>query len=295
MISIKPDCKKANALMSGAVDRELSAEEFSYFDQHIEGCETCRNEFELEKLTQTYLKDRVALLDPPDDLLDSIRARLSEVDSVPVDNGQLTRLSSHRYLWPALGIAAVLVFMIISVFTKKSDKMSTEFSQQLPATTTPQTQDALEFSEYDFQTLLKGGFNPQVKTHDADDIIKFLKERAGYSIPLPIIRNADWIGGSVATLATEKVVNVVYKMGGAYIYIYAFPTLLAHSKVVSLSHECIKALDKDEWFWNQSSTGNLQVAWKHENHVCVATSNLDKGELIAYLKTIKGIEDNSWR
>ncbi len=155
MISIKPDCKKANALMSGAVDRELSAEEFSYFDQHIEGCETCRNEFELEKLTQTYLKDRVALLDPPDDLLDSIRARLSEVDSVPVDNGQLTRLSSHRYLWPALGIAAVLVFMIISVFTKKSDKMSTEFSQQLPATTTPQTQDALEFSEYDFQTLLK--------------------------------------------------------------------------------------------------------------------------------------------
>ncbi len=289
------DCKKAKELISGAVDSELSAEELHYFNQHIESCETCRNELELERLTQTYFKDRLGLLKPPDDLLDLIKARLSEEDAITVRRFRYHGFEFRRYLWPAFGVALVLVFMTLTIFTRKSDKARSEFSQQTPATTSSQTQDALEFSEYDFQNLLKGTFTLQVKTQDAKDVVKFLKEKAGYSIPLPIIQSADWIGGSVTTLHAEKVVDVAYKMGTSYICIYAFPTSLAHSNAVTLSHECTKALDENEWFWNRGSNGNLQVAWKHENHVCVVTTNLDKVELIVYLKTIKGISDKGWQ
>jgi Putative zinc-finger len=289
------DCNRAKELMSGAVDDELSAEEYSYFDQHVEFCEICRDEFELEKSTQIYFRSRVGLLEPPSDLLDSIRARLSEEDNSNIIREQLPRISFRRYLWPAVGIAAVLVIAIIAVFTRMPEKGEFEVSQQHPLTTTPQTRDALESAESDFQNLLGGRFNAQVKTHGADEITRFIKENAGYSIPLPTIHNADWIAGSVGALETEKVINVVYKIGASYIYIYAFPTLLAHSKAISLSLECIKALDENKWFWNQSPKGNVQVAWKYQSRVCVATSNLDKRELMAYLKTTKEITDKSWQ
>lgn len=289
------NCKKAKELISGAIDSELSAEESSYFDQHIESCEICRNEFELEKLTQIYFKDRVGLLDPPDDLLGLIRARLSEEDSMPVSGEQSIRVTFHKYLWQALGIAAVLVLVIVSLFTGRPGKVTSDLSQQPPATTILQTQDVLKSSEQDFQNILKGEFNPQVKADNAGRVLEFIKQNAGYSIPLPVIHGTDWIGGGVATMETEKVVSVVYKIGTSYLYIFAFPTLLAHSKAVSLSHECIKALDENQWFWKKSPKGNLQVAWKYQNHVCIATSNLGKGELIAYLKTIKEISDEGWR
>lgn len=288
------DCSKAKELMSGAVDGELSATEYSYFDRHIRSCKTCRNEFELEKLTQAYFKDRVRLLDPPVDLLDSIKSRLSEEDQAHMTESQHSRLSLHRYLWPAIGIAAIFVFTIVTIFTTKSEKEEPALSQQLSVTKFPPTKDALAFSEYNFLNLLKGEFNPQIKSQDAADIINFIKQKAGYSIPLPTIRNADWVGGSVTALEKEKAVDVVYKAGSAFIYIYAFPTTLAHSNAVSLSLECIKALDENDWFWSKGSKENLQVVWKSENHVCVLTSNLDKKELTNYLKTIKGFGDSGW-
>jgi len=294
MIPIDSHCKRAKDLMSGAVDAELSAEEFAYFDQHIESCETCRNEFELEKLTQAYFKGKVGMLDPPEDLLESIRFRLSYEDATRMRQEPFPQLSYRRYFWPALGIAIVLIF-IITVFVTKSHRTISEFPEKSLVTTDSQTQDALEASEYDFQNLLKGNFHPQFETQTSEAVIGFIKQKAGYSIPLPVVHNADWIGGSVTTLEKEKVVNVAYKMGKFYIYIYAFPTTLAHSKAVSLSLECIGTLDKNEWFWSHSSEGNLQVAWKFKNHVCVATSNLGKNDLVAYLKTSNGIDDKGWQ
>jgi hypothetical protein len=288
------DCSKAKELISGAVDGELSAREYSYFDRHVKSCKTCRNEFELEKLTQLYFKDRVRLLDPPDGLIDSIRSRLSEEDQTRVSESRIPQPSFRRYLWPAVGIAAVLVFAVTILFTINSRKETSIPPQQLSVTTTPQTKDALSFSEFNFLNLLNGEFNPQIKSHEAADVINFIKQKAGYSIPLPTVRNVDWIGGSVTALESEKAVDVIYKAGSAFIYIYAFPTTLAHSNVVSLSLECIKALDENEWFWSKGSKGNLQVVWKSEDHVCVLTSNLDKKELTTYLKTIKGFNDSSW-
>jgi len=285
----------AKNLMSGAVDGELSEIEHYYFDQHIESCERCRNEFELEKLTQAYFKGRVGLLEPPDDLLESIRISLSREDALRTNREKIHRPSFRRYLQPALGIAMVVVLIIVAVLTRKPDRATFESSGQLQTTSPPQSTDALIFSDSDFQNLLKGEFRAQITAHDADDIIEFIKQKAGFSIPIPVIHNADWIGGNVTTLENEKIITVAYKVGPSYIYIYAFPTELAHSKTISLSLGCINSLDKNAWFWSQSSKGDLQVAWKYKNHVCVATSNLNKNNLIAYLKTSKGINENDWQ
>jgi len=297
-MTMDSDCGRAKELMSGAVDCELSTDESSYFDRHIQRCELCRNEFELERLTRIYFRERVGLLEPPDDLLDSIRERLSEEDRLSatrINEKHAPRIRFRRYLWPELAIAAVLIVAIVTVFNSLHYKTAFEFSHRSPAVSNSQTNDALDFSENDFQNVVNGKFNPDFKSHETSDIIKFLKANAGYSIPLPVIRSAEWIGGSVGTLEAKKVVDVVYKVGSSYLFIHAFPTSLAHSGAVSLSRECTKALDQNKWFWKQTSSGHTQVTWKDRNHVCVATSNLDKSELVASLKSIEGIEKGDWQ
>ncbi len=283
--------------MTGAIDNVLSGEEFLYFDQHVEDCESCRDEFELERLTKTYFRDRVKLIDPPTDLLDSIKARLAEEDRTRPRELRSPGLSFRRYLWPALGTAAAMAVMILVLIVMKSGRSALQAPQQVSTTPVqqfPQTGDALELSENDLQMLLSGQFSPQIKTRDVNSVDEFVKREAGFSIPLPEIRDADWIGGSVAALKDGKVAHIAYKVGGSYLVIYAFPSLLAHSQTISLSLGCIRALDENRWFWNQSSTGNLQAVWKYKNRVCVASSNIDKHDLIAYLKTIKGVGDEGW-
>ena len=292
-----PDCKKAEELMSGAIDNELSPEEFSYFNHHIESCETCKNKFELERLTQSFFKDKVKLMDSPADLRQKVRSRLSEVDRIQLINIRRHQLIFRRYLWPVVGIAAVFILAIVTLFTKKANNGTVELSHQSPVSTEitapqfSQTKDALESSQLDFQNLLNGKFIPQIKSNDVDNVDRFITENAGYSIPLPIIHDVEWIGGSVASLETQKVVRVAYKMGLSYLYIYAFPTLLAHSNAVTLSLKCIKALDGNNWYWDERQNGNLQVVWKYKNRVCVATSNLSRKDLTTYLKTLKGVTE----
>jgi predicted anti-sigma-YlaC factor YlaD len=282
------NCRTTKELISGAVDGNLSAEELSYFGRHVESCESCRTEFELERLTKNYFKGKVRLLEPPEDLLEKIRSRLDYEDSLQMRREHLPRSGARTFLWPAVGIAAVVVLTMITIFTRKSARVVTESSRGIPAASEVQTRDAFALAVSGFENLLAGEFQPQIKTQAVDEIIGFVKHNAGYSIPLPVTASADWVGGSVTTFGKEKIVKVAYKMGTHYIYIYAFPTQLAHSNAISLPRECIGTLDKSEWYWRNISKGGLQVAWMYKGVVCIATSNLERKELSTYLKEPRG-------
>lgn len=287
-MAMDANCKIAKELMSGAVDGDLSAEESSYFGNHIERCEICRNEFELERLTKLYFKSKVTRLDPPKDLLEKIRSRLNYEDTLRMPRERIHRSAPRAFLWPAVGIAVVVVLTVIAIFTKKPGSVVSESPEKIPPASEVQTRDAFALSANDFRNLLIGEFRPQIKTQVVGDVIGFIKQNAGYSIPLPATPNPDWIGGSVTTFEKKKIVKVAYKLGTHYIYLYAFPTPLAHSKAISLPRECIGTLDKREWYWKHNLSGALQVAWMYKDVVCVVTSNLDKRDLATYLKAPRG-------
>ena len=61
-------------------------------------------------------------------------------------------------------------------------------------------------------------------------------------------------------------------------------------KNVSLPSNFTAAIEKNKRYWGLDRNGDTQAVWSYNNHVCVATANLQKKSLIGYLKTAERTE-----
>ena len=58
------------------LDKEASAEQENYVNEHLEGCINCFEHFELEKEIRDLIKTKIANLPVPDGLAKEIRAKI---------------------------------------------------------------------------------------------------------------------------------------------------------------------------------------------------------------------------
>ncbi len=276
----KVDCRESRELMSGAVDKQLLMNDSQGFYEHIEICGSCREEYELERLTKAYLKRKITFVDVPYDLEQTILTQLS----TQKDEGFLARLISNSTFQPVLAVGLVLVLAVVLFFANKPDLiMPSSQSNELNVAPIGQ-QDALSIAESNFQDVLSGKFKPQVTSIATADVAAFITQNAGYPVQLPSLPSADWVGGSVSTQGGNKLAHVVYKMGENYVYICSFPRQIIDSRKVSLSSDCKSAIKNNGWFWGEDSNGDTQAAWSNDDHVCIATANIEKKDLAAYLR-----------
>ena len=282
---MKVDCRESRELMSGAVDNELKEIESKGFYQHVEICGSCRDEYELERLTKAYLKRKITFVDIPYDLETAILAQLSSDGSVTLNAGFFSRLLSNTMLQPVMAVGVVLVIAVILFFANRPNLiMPTSGNESIEAIQTSGP-DVLTMAMNNFQDILSGKFRPQITAVTASDVSTFIDQNAGYAFPIPSVPNADWVGGSVTNADGCKVTHVVYKIGEEYIYIYVFPKSAMASKDVSLPSRCTAAIEKKKWYWGMDQNGDTQAVWSYDNHVSVATANLAKRDLIHYLRT----------
>ena len=66
------NCKQAQALMSAAVDNELSLKEQEGFEKHLLNCPTCFNEFKEAQKTKHIIRDKITRFKAPPSLVKSI-------------------------------------------------------------------------------------------------------------------------------------------------------------------------------------------------------------------------------
>ena len=71
------NCKKAQALLSAAVDGELSLKEQQDFDSHIDMCTDCHREFREAQKTKNIIREKIIRFKAPQSLVNSI-IRLTE-------------------------------------------------------------------------------------------------------------------------------------------------------------------------------------------------------------------------
>ncbi len=282
------DCRESRELMSGAVDNELRKDESQGFYAHIEICGSCKDEYELEKLTKAYLRRKITLVDVPYDLKRSIMAQLSAEKSPKPREGFFRKLFSSGIFQPILAVGVVAIIGIALFFANKSNVILPISPDESAGVVQASEQDALLLAMNNFQDVLSGKFKPQITAITTSDVSAFLNQNAGYSIPLPSVPSADWVGGSVTSTDGGKVTHVVYKIGEGYIYIYSFPEAAIATKDVSLPSSCTEAMGKDKWYWGMDENGDTQAVWRSDDHVYVATANLEKKDLINYLKTSDG-------
>lgn len=66
------NCKQAQALMSAAVDGELTLNEQEGFEKHIMKCPTCFSEFKEAQKTKSIIKEKITRFKAPQSLVNSI-------------------------------------------------------------------------------------------------------------------------------------------------------------------------------------------------------------------------------
>jgi anti-sigma factor (TIGR02949 family) len=75
-------CEETFRRLDDFVDRELGADETAAVEEHLRICEACAVEFAFEESVLRQVRERVARISAPKDLLRRISARLSrETDS----------------------------------------------------------------------------------------------------------------------------------------------------------------------------------------------------------------------
>lgn len=271
--------------MSGAVDNELRQDESKGFFEHIEICARCRDEYELERLTKSFIRRKVTFVDVPYDLEKSILAQISSEGAVSLKPGFFSGLFANPILQPIMAVGVVLVIAVVLFFANRPDLISPLSSDaSIEAIQGPEL-DVLTTAMNNFQNVLNGTFATQITSVKAADVSSFLARNAGFNLPIPSVPNADWVGGSVTTSNGNKATHVIYKIGEGYIYIYSFPAEAVASKHVSLPSSCCAAIKDNRWYWGMDQNGDTQAVWSYNDHVCVATANLQKKDLIDYLRT----------
>ena len=280
---LKVDCRESRDLMSGAVDNQLFRDESKGFYDHIEICGSCRDEYELERLTKAYLKRKITFVDVPYDVEQAIMAQFSTAVQEEKKMGFISKSMGNSIFQPVIALG-IVVFVGVVLFFANKPNVIMPVAEVVPGSEKTVQQDALSLAETNFQDVLNGTFKPQITAIILSDVASYINQNAGYSVSLPPVASADWIGGTVSNYNGNKMAQVVYKIGEAYIYICSFPKDAVSSKSISFPANCATAMEKTGWFWGENSNGDIQAAWSNSDHVCIATSNLDKGDLMAYLR-----------
>lgn len=281
------DCRESRDLMSGAVDNQLHSGETQNFYHHIEICGSCRDEYELERLTKAYIKRKITFVEVPYDLEETIMTRIAAEQSSERHNRFFARLMGNKTFQPVLAVGVIFIIAVMLLFANKQDLIMPTIADKSLPTVQFSKEDALSFAMNNFQDILSGKFKPQVTAVAMANVALYINQNAGYSVPLPAVASADWVGGTVSDYNGNKMAQVVYKMGEQYIYICSFSKQVVSSNKISFPSNCTKAMANNEWFWGQDANGDTQAAWSFGDHICVTTSNLDKKDLIAYLDDVK--------
>ncbi len=278
------DCRESRELMSGAVDNELRKGESEGFHEHIEICGSCKDEYELERLTKAYLKRKLTLVGVPYDLERAILAQLTSEGALKPKTGFFSRLFSNSIFQPVMAVGVVVIIAVALFFANRPNIIMPFSPDDSAGVIQASGQNVLLVAMNNFQEVLNGTFKPQITAITTSDVSAFLNQNAGYNIPLPPVPSADWVGGSVTESGGSEITHVVYKIGEGYIYIYSFPKGAMTSKVISLPSNCADAIQKNKWYWGMDQNGDTQAVWRSDDHVCIATANLEKKDLVNYLQ-----------
>ncbi len=71
-----PACRKCMEYIHLMLDGESTSEQDEYVSEHLSGCASCLNDFEVEKQLRQMLKLKLSFIDAPSTLADEIKAKI---------------------------------------------------------------------------------------------------------------------------------------------------------------------------------------------------------------------------
>src|SRR5881296_2882101 len=103
--------------MSAAIDGEIDQDLLSQFIRHIDTCRSCRDEYELERMTKNIVRQTFARAQMPAGLADAIKQRIAREswEAKPAEGflSRLMRRPARAGILALAGAGAILLLFVL--------------------------------------------------------------------------------------------------------------------------------------------------------------------------------------
>lgn len=268
------DCNKTRAYITDAVDDRLSESERELFDHHIQQCVTCRNEYELDSLTKSFIKNRLARHSTPAQVVERIREEIKK--QAALEQRKRGFLPQYRLARAAALLVVVIGAALILYFINSPNVQNTV-----------QAADILDQSIENYSLFLAGAIQPQTVGQSVDELREYFADRVDFPVALKPVNECEWVGGVLSEYKGLPLAHLVYKMPAGIIYVYqASWSAVQQGNKISLSNGAIAKLNETGWYINGGKDDFNIVMWLYNDEtLCTAVSSIDKETLQKIFKT----------
>lgn len=270
------DCHEVKEHISAAVDNRLESDLKNAFEEHIAQCTSCRNEFELERLTKKYIQGTLVRAAAPTAVSRSILSDLGSAAETETTPSWISRLWSQPRLKPAfaLGIIAILAMVLFVSLPLNTRHLHTS----------PNDNDIVHQSLNNFDAVVAGTLKPQVASSDPAKVKSFFAKTVNYEVEVPHIKKCKLIGGFISSYQGKPLAHLVYKHDNQVVYLYQvdMQTVLEGTSL-TLPANAKEELLRTGWYVQSPQPKCSLVMWLIDNTLCTAVADMDKTELIASL------------
>lgn len=181
----------------------------------------------------------------------------------------------QRLVWSAAAIALVAVLLLEpAAFKGLIGTGST-------AVASAKAFDVPTQSYANFASIVNGSMQLGKATTDKQSLkAYFASEGVTYDVQFPAIE-ATLKGGVVSEHGGRKFAHVVYERAGHTIYMFEVDQASLDGKHVELGQVVADDITHSRWHWEERADTGTLFAWKSNNVVCVAVSDLRTNELSA--------------
>jgi anti-sigma factor RsiW len=273
------DCQKTQQYIPDAVDGRLTGTEKNFFDDHINRCSVCRNDYELDALTKDFVKTKVTRKTTPTDIAEKIKR---DIEKQVEAEGRSTRSAARIPFARAAVIAALVIGAAILFYILNPSDIQH----------TLQAADIVEQSVENYGLVLAGTIQPAHVGQNVGDLQGYFKDKVDFPVALKPVKECEWVGAVLSDYEGLPLAHLVYKLPAGVIYVYqANWNDVRRGNILSLSSDAISSLDRTGWYVNGSSEDHSIVIWLYnEETICAAVSSIDPVQL----KTMFETESNQW-
>jgi len=266
------NCNEVKEHISEAVDLRLDARVKQAFEAHVGGCSSCRDEFELERLTKRYVS--IAL--PRAQATSGLSARIA--DRLSRQRSRASLLSWPRPLWrPALafGVLAVVAFLLFVSLPLNVHHLHTS----------PVDNNVVHQSLNNFDAVVAGTMKPSIVSDNVPAMKAYFSQRVSYNVVVPkTIDKCKLIGGMVSDYLGRPLSHLVYRDGDNVVYLYQVDMAsVMDGKTLMIPTEAKEQLLKTGWYVRSPHPNCNLVMWLKDSTLCTAVADMDKDALISYL------------
>ena len=268
------NCNSVRKYFYAFLDDELDVEKNIEVLAHLDMCCECSQRMEKERLLQNRVRETVCEVKAPDYLVENI---LSSAEGKPnffilfIKN-----LMSGRHLVPVAGIAAAMIMIVYFFVIPGNSKKD----------------DVLYLAESKYHNYMMQQLDLDIRSQDADTIVKYLRDQTNSRIVLPEIKDdVTLIGAALSEVDGVKVSQVFYmhdKTPFSLMIICNPDSISGYGKNIDFSGMKEILIDgKVVYYDGKSYCGHCQImGWKEAGNQYVIVSMLNSDEMIRILKKV---------